>query len=456
MVGTSLSGVTFISVPGGVGAKGMTYLQVVLGYLVGYGLIATLLLPLYYRLRLTSIYEYLGARFGPVTYKTGAWLFLVSRTLGSAARLYLTASVLQFILLDALGVPFALTVLLTLGLIMLYTHKGGLRTIVWTDTLQTAFMLLAVALTAHTLATDLDLEGGIWQALWQSPYSQMFVWDSAAAPNYFWKDFLGGALIALVMTGLDQDMMQKNLTIRTLRAARWNIATYSLVLVLVNLLFLALGALLYLYIAKMGITPPERSDMLYPHLALQHFSPMLGILFLLGLIAAAYSSADGSLAALTTSYCIDIRNTQNLTPEAANRLRRRVHWAVAGVFYVCILGFHLLASTSVGGLTVLDLVLAMGTYTYGPLLGLYAFGLATRRPVHDAGTPWVCIAAPLLCLLIAYASPTIFDYKFGIELIAVNGLFTFVGLLLLGRKASGTPTAGGGPVVGGNELQNQA
>jgi len=447
MIGTSLSGVTFISVPGAVGAKGMGYFQVVLGYLVGYVVIAFVLLPLYYRLRLTSIYEYLKGRFGPRTYKTGAWFFLVSRSLGSAARLYLAAKVLQYSVFDALGIPFVVTVAVTLGLIMLYTHKGGLRTIVWTDTLQTAFMLLAVALTAYYLADGLALPGGVEQALWHSPHSQMFFFDAPAAPNYFWKEFLGGALIAVVMTGLDQDMMQKNLTVRTLRAAQLNVVSYSLVLVVVNLLFLALGALLYLYIAHHGIAAPAQPDQLYPMLALKHFSPLLGILFILGLIAAAYSSADGSLAALTTSYCVDILGTGRESTPQALRTKKRVHWAMAGVFFVSILGFHVLGSTSLGGLSVIDLVLQLAGYTYGPLLGLFAYGMLTRRAVVDKWVPWVCLAAPLLCLGTAVASPHWFGYKMGNELIALNALLTMLGLWAVGRGKQ-TVKPAGGPVGG--------
>lgn len=437
MIGSSLSGLTFISVPGAVGNNQMGYIQIVLGYLVGYAVIVLVLLPLYYRLRLTSIYEYLKGRFGPRTYKTGAWFFLVSRSLGSAARLYLAVKVLQFGVLDPLGVPFAVTAAVTLLLIMLYTAKGGMRAIVWTDTLQTAFMLTAAILTAVVVADELGLAGGVWQALWDSPHSQMFFFDSPSAPNYFWKQFLGGALISLVMTGLDQDMMQKNLSVRTLGAAQLNMASYSIVLVITNFLFLALGALLYMYTAQNHIALPDHPDKLYPLLAFQHFSPLLGAMFLLGLVAAAYNSSDGSLTALTTSYCVDVRGMGPNDDTPRNlRLKRWVHWAWAGVFFVYILVFRFSENSAMGGLSVIDLVLQLAGYTYGPLLGLFAYGMLSRRDVKDELVPWVCIAAPLLCLGAAVASPHLLGYKFGIELIALNALLTMLGLWVV-RKPVG-------------------
>jgi SSS family solute:Na+ symporter len=332
MIGASLSGVTFISIPGWVATSSFSYMQVVLGYLVGYTVIATVLMPMYYRLNLTSIYGYLGQRLGPVSYRTGASFFLLSRTIGSAFRLYLVANVLQLVMFDAWGVPFVVTVAGTIGFIWLYTYRGGIKTIIWTDTLQTAFMLGAVGLTVLMIGREMGWQlADVVHHVRASDLSQVFFFDDPDSKNYFWKQFISGAFIAIVMTGLDQDMMQKNLSCRNIREAQMNMFSFSAVLVFVNLAFLALGALLYMYAAHIGLEVPKRTDDLYPLLATGGYLPVsVGILFILGLIAAAYSSADSALTALTTSVCVDLLDIFK-RPEAEQKpLRLRVHIGLIG------------------------------------------------------------------------------------------------------------------------------
>jgi Na+/proline symporter len=443
MIGTSLSGVTFISVPGAVGIDHFAYLQIVLGYVLGYVLIASVLLPVYYRLELNSIYGFLGQRFDLTAQRVGSFYFLLSRSLGSAARLYLAVVVLQGLVFDALGVPFALTVALTLGFIMLYTSRGGIRTIVWTDTLQTLLLLGAaiVAVWQIGAALGLNTPAAVWNAVAQSPYSQAFHWDWSL-PNHFAKQFLAGALIALVMTGLDQDMMQKNLACHSLRDAQKNVLSLGLVLVAVNLLFLALGALLYAYQDALGLPQPTRADLLFPSLATQHLGPAVAVLFVLGLVAAAYSSADGSLAALTTAICVDFFQIENRSTEAQLRLKRRVHWAVALGFFLLLLGFQALRQVEWGQRSVIQIVLMLAGYTYGPLLGLFVFGLLSRRKAGGWPIVAVCLAAPLLCLWLDLNIQTVLDslygignaqYKFGYELLAINGLLTACGLWMVSK-----------------------
>ncbi len=432
MIGASLSGVTFISVPGMVGADQFSYLQMVLGYLPGYAVIAFVLMPLYYRLQLTSIYGYLGQRFGRSSYLTGAWFFLLSRSLGSAARLYLVAIVLQFLLFDAWGIPFAATVVLTIVLIWLYTHQGGIGTIIWTDTLQTLFMLLAVGVTVVLLGQKLGWELG--EAIAQvraSELSRVFFFDDPKPGTYFWKQFLGGMFIAIAMTGLDQDMMQKNLSCRSIGEAQKNMVSFSLVLVLVNLVFLTLGALLYLYVERFGIAVPERADQLYPMLATDGGLPVLvGLLFLLGLIAAAYSSADSALTALTTSVCVDVLEIERRPEAVRESLRRRVHIVVSVLMVVLILLFKALNDDS-----VIKTVFKVAGYTYGPLLGLFAFGMFTGWAVKDRWVPMVAVLSPVLTFVLDRYSEVLFSgYRFGFELLLVNGAITFVGLVLLARR----------------------
>jgi len=433
MIGASLSGVTFISIPGWVGSTGFGYMQVVLGYLVGYTVIATVLMPMYYRLNLTSIYGYLGQRLGPVSYRTGASFFLLSRTIGSAFRLYLVANVLQLVMFDAWGVPFVVTVAGTIGFIWLYTYRGGIKTIIWTDTLQTAFMLGAVGLTVLMIGREMGW--GLAEVVHQvraSDLSQIFFFGDRNSKNYFWKQFVSGAFIAIVMTGLDQDMMQKNLSCRNIREAQINMFSFSAVLVFVNLAFLALGALLYMYAAHIGLEVPKRTDDLYPLLATGGYLPVsVGILFILGLIAAAYSSADSALTALTTSVCVDMLDIIK-RPEAEQKpLRLRVHIGMSVLMAVVIVIFRAVNDDS-----VISAVFTVAGYTYGPLLGLFSFGMMTKRSVRDTLVPLVCVASPIICYVLnLHSAEWLGGYKFGFELLILNGTLTFLGLMALSKPA---------------------
>lgn len=431
MIGASLSGVTFISVPGWVGAEGFAYMQVVLGYVVGYIVIATVLLPLYYRLHLTSIYEYLNHRFGTYSYKSGAWLFLISRVIGASFRLYLVAMVLKIAVFNKLDfeVPFILIAGITIALIWIYTAKGGIKTIVWTDTLQTAFMLLSVVVTLYVISDILTGSGWSWpQLVQQSEYSAVFNFSDWNAPHYFWKDFISGAFIAIVMTGLDQDMMQKNLSCKNVVEARKNVLWLSVSLVVVNLLFLSLGAMLFIYSNSQGIPIPEKADELFPSLAMnQHFGTLVSLFFILGMIAAAYSSADSALTALTTSFSVDILDVQKMPPEKAESLRKRVHIAFSIVLLLAITIFREVNNDSV----IAELFKAAG-YTYGPLLGLFAFGLFTNYKIWDKGVVVVVILSPLLTYFFMINAENWFNgYTPGFELLILNGMLTFIGIYIL-------------------------
>jgi Na+/proline symporter len=435
MIGASLSGVTFISIPGAVGGDGLnqsfSYMQVVLGYLVGYLVIGTVLMPLYYRLNLTSIYGYLEQRFGFYAYKTGAAFFLLSRTIGAAFRLFLVAIVLQRFVMDSFGIPFWATVLTTIALIWIYTFRGGIKTIVWTDTLQTVAVLATVILTIIAISKALDRNVLEMVSMVQdSPYGQMFFFENGwKDPNNFFKQFLSGALIAIVMTGLDQDMMQKNLSCRNIREAQLNMFTFSIVLVFANLLFLTLGALLYLYSAQIGLPIPESTDTLFPTIALQHLSPTVGILFVLGLVAAAYSSADSALTSLTTSFCVDFLNFEKRELEEASkkRIRLQVHIAFSLLLLLVILLFN-----SINNQAVINGLFIAAGYTYGPLLGLFSFGLLTRWKVADFPILFIGIVSPLLAYLINWKAPDWFGgFQLGFLVLPVNGLLTFFGLSLL-------------------------
>lgn len=434
MIGASLSGVTFISVPGWVGNSQFSYMQVVLGYLVGYFVIATVLMPLYYRLNLTTIYTYLKERFGTASYKTGAAYFLLSRTIGSAFRLYIVANVLQLTVFDKWHIPFEITVLITILFIWLYTFKGGIKTIIWTDTLQTLFMLLAVGFSIYLISKDLGLGiGEMINLISESKYSQVFFFDDVNDKRYFWKQFISGMFIAISMTGLDQDMMQKNLSCKNLKEAQINMFSFSFVLIFVNLFFLALGALLYIYAESKGINLPQRSDDLYPMLATQgYLNIAVGIFFIIGLIAAAYSSADSALTALTTSFCIDIINIQNKPTERQEKIRKQVHVGISLLMALVIIIFRLINDDS-----VISAVFTAAGYTYGPLLGLFAFGLITKIKIKDKWTPVVCILSPIICYFLNMYSKEIFNgYQIGFELLLINGILTFMGLSLLhDRKA---------------------
>jgi Na+/proline symporter len=438
MIGTSLSGVTFISVPGAVGSIQFSYFQVVIGYLLGYLVIATILMPLYYRLNLISIYSYLEQRFGFWSYKAGAGFFLLARTIGSAVRMYIAVQVLQIALFDGLGVPFELSVLIAIGLIFLYTFKGGVKTIIVTDTLQTVFLLTAVALTIYLISSQLNFSfGEMWTAVQDSKYSQIFFWD-VQNKHYFWKDFFSGAFIAIVMTGLDQDLMQKNLTCKSIGEAQKNMFWFCVVLVFVNFMFLCLGALLYIYSEKMGITLPAKSDDLYPMLALgNQFGTVAAVTFLLGITAATYASSDSALTALTTSFCIDFMNIEQYPEAKRSTIKHRTHLGFTLVFLVVIVIFKRLNSQE-----VISAVFDLAGYTYGPLLGLYACGLYTKISVKDRFVPFICVLSPLITWVIVQNSEAWFGgYKFGFEKLMLNGLLTFVGLLLVSERKKALKTA---------------
>ncbi|HAQ64717.1 MAG TPA: sodium:solute symporter [Bacteroidales bacterium] len=445
MIGASLSGVTLISIPGEVGNSGFEYFQLVLGYLLGYAVIAFILMPLYYKLNLVSIYSYLGQRFGKPAYKTGAIFFLISQTIGASFRLFLAAIVLQITFFAHYGIPFSITVAVTIILIWLYTHKGGIKTIVWTDTLQTFFMLLAVILTIIIILRDLHPESGsVLTTLQESHLTRIFNWDWRS-PNHFVKQFLSGAFIAIVMTGLDQNMMQKNLTCRNLRDAQKNMMTFSLILLPVNLIFLTMGALMYLYVQQAGLTFTDthgfmfdvinqnyiHTDALYPLLSMNYLGTIASVVFIIGVIAAAYSSADSAMAALTTSFCIDILNFRDFDNIKKQRIRFWVHVAVSVVVFLTILLFRAFNNTS-----VINAVFTMAGYTYGPLLGLYSFGLFTRLKPAKNIIPLIALISPALTWYIGKNSETWFNgYKFGFELLLVNGALTFIGLLLISRRS---------------------
>lgn len=434
MIGASLSGVTFISVPGWVADSQFAYMQMVMGYLVGYAVIALVLLPLYYRLQLTSIYTYLSGRFGFWSYKTGSAFFLLSRTTGASARLFIVASVLQLTMFDAWGIPFFVTILLTLGLIFLYTYRGGIGTIIYTDTLQTFFMLLSVIIAFVAISGELGLSlSGVLAEIRQTEHTRIFFFnDFAGEGRHFLKYFLGGAFITITMTGLDQDMMQKNLSCRNLKDARKNMFWFSLALVPVNLIFLALGALLLLYAARTGMPLPQAMDDLFPVIATQQgLSPLLAITFLIGLIAAAFSSADSALTSLTTSVTVDMLNRQHETGRQARRTRYRVHALIALVLMSIILLFRALNDQS-----VIDTLFTLAGYTYGPLLGLYAFGLFTRFQVKDRWVPLVALVSPVLTYIIQIlAREYLGGYVFSFEHLLVNGSLTFLLLWFFRRKA---------------------
>lgn len=427
MIGTSLSGVTFISVPGNVGKFGMAYYQIVLGYIVGYIVIGMVLMPLYYRLNLISIYTYLEQRFGYWSYKTGAFFFLLSRTLGSSLRLYLAANVLQIFLFDTWNVPFGVTVAITILLIWVYTFKGGIKTIIWTDSFQTIFLISSVAICVVLICGRLDLDfSSLISTIMESKYSKTFYFDDINSKLFFPKQFFGGAFLAIAMTGLDQDLMQKNLTCKNIGDAQKNMFWFTIILVFVNLLFLTLGALLYIYSAQKGIPLPASSDDLFPSLALHEFGTFAGIFFLLGIIASSYASADSAMTALTTSFCIDFLNFKDKNEIQKQQQKFRVHIGVSLVFLIIIIIFRELNDRS-----LIDTVLTVAAYTYGPLLGMYSFGLFTKIKIKDQFVPFICVLSPLLTFIINYYSKTWFNgYEFGYELLILNGLITYLCLLL--------------------------
>jgi len=450
MIGTSLSGVTFVSVPGGVGSGNFYYFQVVLGYLLGYAVIAFVLIPLYYKMNLTSIYTYLEKRFGINAHKAGAFFFILSRTVGATARLYLVISVLQIFIFNDLKIPFILTTLVILALILLYTFEGGVKTIIYTDTLQTTGMLvgLVVCIIAVINALGTDF-GGAWTMMTEKGYTNIFNWDVKAG-SFALKHIIGGMFIAIAMTGLDQEMMQKNISVKTLKDSQKNIMTFSAVLLLVNFLFLVLGGVLYLYASANNINVPP--DELFPTIALSKaFSGAIGIIFVIALISALFPSVDGAITSLTSCFCIDILGLQkrNGTEKEKKRTRLKVHFTFALIFFLMVLAFEWMNDKS-----IIDFILKFAGVTYGPLLGLFAFGILTKRKLKESLIWAVCIVAPLLALILDMVSnpawyeaklhmklgldnlsaATFNGYKIGNELILINGIITFIGLWFISRK----------------------
>ena len=450
MIGTSLSGVTFVSVPGtvgnisGVSYNGFSYFQVVLGYILGYMVIAYVLIPLYYKLNLTSIYHYLDQRFGRESYKTGALFFIISRTFGATARLFLVINVLQIFILDEMGVPFVLTSAIILFMILLYTFKGGVKTIVYTDTLQTTFMLAGLIICIVYILTQIDLSFlQVIDSMQEKGYTKLWI-TNFNSKSHVLKNIIGGAVIAIAMTGLDQEMMQKNISVRTMKDSQKNILTFTTIMVIVNLLFLFLGGLLYLYTTLNGGAYDGNQllfegknvigDDLFPTIALFHLPPAIGVIFIIALISALFPSADGALTALTSSFCIDIlgiRRQSGLTEEKQKRTRIFVHLSFAIIFLICVMVFKWINNKSIIGI-----ILDLAGYTYGPLLGLFSFGMITKRILPKGyGVTVVCLLAPAICYALGKAAPSLFnEYQIGFEMLLINGMLTFFGLWLLSKK----------------------
>ena len=425
MIGTTLSGITFISVPGWVASSQFSYLQMVFGFFVGYFIIARVLLPLYYKLELTSIYTYLKGRFGITSYKTGSILFLISRTIGASFRLFLIATVLQFAVFDAWNIPFYITVIVTISLIWLYTYRSGIKTIIWTDTLQTTFMLLTVCIISYTIINKMNLNlSSIFTVISDSNYSQAFFFEDWKDKKYFFKQFFSGVFMAIVMTGLDQDQMQKNLSCRNLKDAQKNMLVFSIILIFVDLIFLSLGALLYIYTDTFNLIVPGNPDMLFPNIALNSgLPPYIGILFIIGIIAAAYSSADSALTSLTTSFCVDIIDFEQQEPMQQIKTRKYVHLLMSMILLCVILIFNAINDQS-----VIKSLFTVAGYTYGPLLGMFSFGLFTKFTIKDKFVPLVAFVSPVICYILNLYIP------FGFELLILNGLITFLGLCILINK----------------------
>ncbi len=427
MVGASISGITFVSVPGMVLTTQMTYLQTCMGFILGYVLVAFVLLPLYYKLNLTSIYAYLGQRLGQRSHKTGSWFFLLSKMTGAAVRFYVVCIILQRFVFEPQGVPFAVTTVLLVLLIWLYTRKGGIKTLVWTDSVQTLCLFTALLLILYKVITDLNLTvGDAVGVVGSHEMSQVFVWDDWMSKQNFWKQFLSGIFIVLVMTGLDQDMMQKNLTCKTLRGAQKDMCTYGVAFLPANALFLALGILLTMWYQQQGLSIPGIGDELLPTYIQRtsSLSQLTYYLFVLGIVAASFSSADSALTSLTTIYCVDIREQKD-----NEGLRKRTHLVMCAVFVLFILFFKVVNSAS-----LIDAIYIICGYTYGPLLGLFAYGLLTKQPVKDQWVPYIAVASPILCFAIDYGVGQATGYRFGYELLMLNGLLTFAGLYLTSRR----------------------
>ena len=426
MIGASISGITFVSVPGMIMLSNMTYLQMCIGFIFGYFAVAFLLLPVYYKFNLTTIYSYLQDRLGKRSYKTGASFFLLSKMTGAAVRFYVVCIILQKFVLDGIGVPFPITVIVMVCLIWLYTRRGGIKTLVWTDTFQTLCMFVALILILFEVISDLHLSvSEAVVAIAHDAHSQVFLWDNWISKQNFWKQFLSGIFIVIVMTGLDQDMMQKNLTCKNLRDAQKDMCSYGFAFVPANLLFLSLGILLLMLAHQEGIALPKQSDNLLPMFAASgKLGDTVVILFTIGVVAAAFSSADSALTALTTSFCVDICNQPK-----NEHLRKRAHIGIAVLFTLFILAFKAVNSTS-----VIDAIYILCSYTYGPLLGLFAYGLLTHRKVSDKWVPYICILSPIICLTLNITVSTMTSYTFGYELLMLNGCLTFLGLYLSSIK----------------------
>lgn len=438
MIGTSISGITFVSVPGMVRNLDMTYMQMVFGFFFGYLVIAYVLLPLYYKLNLTTIYGYLDKRYGPKSYKTGAWFFLISKIVGAAARLYLVAFILQRLVFDAWSIPFVITVIGIVLVIWLYSHKSGIKTIIWTDWLQTILFITALILIVWQISMRLnfDLSSAV-TAISESPHSRIFVFEDWASTQNFFKQFFSGMFITIVMTGLDQDQMQKNLTIRTLKDAQKNVISYGFAFAPINFLFLCLGVLLIIFAEQNAIVLPEVSDEILPVIASQYLGPYVVGIFIVGIVAAAFSSADSALTALTTSFCVDILNmkaiSQNEEKERKDiKIRRIVHLAISAMFVLIILLIKVIGSDS-----IINAIYKLASYTYGPLLGLYLFGLYTKVKPTDSYVPWVAIAAPVICFVIETLMLQFFNYRVGYELLLLNALITGIGLYAISLKKNG-------------------
>ncbi|MBY0245654.1 MAG: sodium:solute symporter [Sphingobacteriaceae bacterium] len=443
MIGTALSGVTFISVPGEVGSNQFQYFQFVLGNAIGFIIIATVLLPLYYRMKLTSIYGYIEKRLGYYSYKTAASIFLISRTIGSAFRLYLVVIVLQRFIFDSYGIPFWLTVLISLGLIWSYTFKGGLKTIIITDTLQTFFLVLSVFLTIYFICDSLDYSiPQAFETIKNSGYSKIFFFEDFASNKFhISKALIGGIFVTIAMTGLDQDLMQKNLSCKNIGEAQKNMFTFTTVFVIINIFFLSVGALLYVYATKNGIQIPidsitgkPRTDFLFPEIALNHLTTIPAIVFMLGLTAATFATTDSALTALTTSFCVDflgMANSEKANHKNAVKKRHTVHIGFSLLMFLVIILFN-----AVNNESVVKGIFTVASYTYGPLLGLYGFGLFIQRGIKDKLVPFICLISPLICYFLNLYSKEYLGYVFGFELILVNGIITLLGLLLISNKTT--------------------
>ena len=433
MIGSSISGVTFVSVPGMVAASGFSYLQMVLGFVAGQIIIAFVLIPLFYRMNLVSIYEYLENRFGISSYKTGAWFFFISKMLGAAVRLFLVCLTLQLLVFEPFHLPFILNVIITVALVWLYTFRGGVKSLIWTDSLKTFCLVVSVVLCIYYIASDLNLGfGSMIATISENDFSRMFFFDDVNDKRYFFKQFLAGVFTMIAMTGLDQDMMQRNLSCKNFKDSQKNMITSGISQFFVILLFLMLGVLLYIFTARQGIENPEKSDELFPMIATgDYFPAIVGVLFIIGLISAAYSAAGSALTALTTSFTVDILGAKNKAENELVKIRKRVHIGMAITMGVVIFVFNLLNNTS-----VIDAVYILASYTYGPILGLFAFGIFTKKQVRDKHIPWVAIASPILCFILQKNSERWFNgYQFSYELLIFNALFTFIGLCLLIKKS---------------------